>query len=68
MMRRSLLATLFALIATTTLAASPSGNPADAVAFMDQLWNRAAELLNNKTDPAMRRARFLPASGADGVD
>jgi phospholipid transport system substrate-binding protein len=58
MMRRSLLTILFALIATTTLAASPSVNPADAVAFMNQLWNRAAELLNNKTDPAIRRARF----------
>jgi phospholipid transport system substrate-binding protein len=25
---------------------------------MNQLWNRAAELLNNKTDPAIRQARF----------
>ena len=58
MMRRSLLTSLFALIATTTLAASPPVNPADAVAFMNQLWNRAAELLNNKTDPALRQARF----------
>jgi phospholipid transport system substrate-binding protein len=58
MMRRSLLTSLFVLIATTTLAAPPPVNPADAVAFMNQLWNRAAELLNNKTDPAIRQARF----------
>jgi phospholipid transport system substrate-binding protein len=58
MMRRSLLTTLFVLIATTTLAARPPVNPADAVAFMNHLWNRAAELLNNKTDPAIRQARF----------
>ena len=58
MMRRSLLSSLFVLIATSSLAASPSLNPADAVAFMNQLWNRAAELLNNKTDPTARQARF----------
>ena len=57
-MRRSFLSSLFVLIATSSLAASPSLNPADAVAFMNQLWNRAAELLNNKTDPAIRQARF----------
>jgi phospholipid transport system substrate-binding protein len=58
MMRRSLLTTLFVLIATTTLAAPPLVNSADAVAFMNHLWNRAAELLNNKTDPAIRQGRF----------
>ena len=58
MMRRSLLSSLFVLVATSSLAASPSLNPADAVAFMNQLWNRAAELLNNKIDPAIRQARF----------
>ena len=58
MMRRSLLTSLFILIATATLAAPPPVNPADALAFMHQLWDRAAELLNGKTDPAIRRARF----------
>ena len=58
MTRRSLLTTLFVLIATTTVAAPPPVNPADAVAFMNHLWNRAAELLNNKTDPAIKQARF----------
>jgi phospholipid transport system substrate-binding protein len=58
MMRRSLLTSLFVLIATATLAAPPPVNPADAVAFMHQLWDRAGGLLNAKTDPAIRRARF----------
>ena len=58
MTRRSLLTSLFILIATATLAASPPINPADALAFMHQLWDQAAELLNGKTDPAIRRARF----------
>jgi phospholipid transport system substrate-binding protein len=58
MMRRLLLTSLFVLIATATLATPPPVNPADAFAFMHQLWDRAAELLNGKTDPAIRRARF----------
>src|SRR5258706_5539737 len=58
MMRRSLLTVLLVLVATTSLAAAPSVNPADAIAFMNQVWNRAIELLNNKTDPAIRQARF----------
>jgi phospholipid transport system substrate-binding protein len=58
MMRRSLLTSLFVLIATTPLAAPPPANPADAIAFMNRLWNSAVELLNNKTDPAIRQARF----------
>lgn len=58
MIRRSLLTSLFVLITATTLAAPPPVDPADALAFMQQLWNRAAELLNDKTNPAIRRARF----------
>lgn len=58
MMRRSLLTSLFILIATASRAAPPPVNPADATAFMNQLWNRAVELLNNKTDPTLRQARF----------
>ena len=58
MRRRSLLTILLVLIATTSLAAPPPVNPADAVAFMNRLWNRAVESLNNKTDPAIRQARF----------
>src|SRR5262249_38825358 len=65
MMRRSLLSSLFVLIATSSLVASPSVNPGDAVAFMNQLWNRAAELLDNKTDPVIRQARFRQLFHAD---
>ena len=57
-MRRSLLTSLFVLITTATLAAPPPVNPVDALAFMHQLWDRAAELLNGKTDPSIRRTRF----------
>jgi phospholipid transport system substrate-binding protein len=58
MLRRSLLAALFVLTATASNAAPPPVNPADAVAFMNRLWDRAVEVLNRKTDPAVREARF----------
>ena len=58
MIRRSFLAGLFILFATSSMAAPPLVNPADAVAFMNRLWDRAVELLNNKTDPTAREARF----------
>ena len=58
MIRRCLLAALFVVIAVAANAAPPPVNPSDAVAFMNQLWDRAAELLNKKADPAAREARF----------
>jgi phospholipid transport system substrate-binding protein len=59
MMRRSLLATLFVLLAAAPVtAAPPLVNPADAVAFMNHLWSRAVEVLNNKSDPNIREAHF----------
>jgi phospholipid transport system substrate-binding protein len=58
MMCRSLLTSLFLLIATPSLAAPPLVNPADATAFMNRLWDRAVEVLNNKSDPVVRQARF----------
>jgi phospholipid transport system substrate-binding protein len=58
MVRRSFLTSFFVLFATTSWAAPPPVNPADAVAFMNRLWDRAVEVLNNKTDPAVREARF----------
>jgi phospholipid transport system substrate-binding protein len=58
MMRRSLLTGLFVLFANASIAAPPLVNPADAVAFMNRVWERAVELLNNKADPAFREARF----------
>jgi phospholipid transport system substrate-binding protein len=58
MMRRSLLTGLFVLFANGSIAGPPLVNPADAVAFMNGMWERAVEVLNNKTDPALREARF----------
>jgi len=58
MMRRSLLTSLFMLMSVASLAAPPVVNPADAVAFMNRLWDRAIEVLNNKTDAALRQERF----------
>ena len=58
MIRRSLLTGLFVVMATPSLAAPPMVNPADAVAFMNRLWDRAVEVLNNKSDPNIRQARF----------
>ena len=57
MMRRALLTIFLILTATTSSAAPPPVNPADALAFMNQLWSRAVELLNNKTDPTRSRTR-----------
>jgi phospholipid transport system substrate-binding protein len=65
MIRRSLLTSLCLLIATASLAAPPVANPADAVAFMNKLWNRAFEILDNKVDPAVRRVRFRQLFQAD---
>jgi phospholipid transport system substrate-binding protein len=58
MMHRYLLTGIFILIATATVAAPPVVNPSDAVAFMNKLWDRAVEVLNNKTDSTAREARF----------
>jgi phospholipid transport system substrate-binding protein len=58
MIRRFFLTGIFILFATASMAAAPMVNPADAVAFMNKLWDRAAEVLNNKTDPAVKQARF----------
>ena len=57
-MRRSLLTGLFVLFAYGSIAGPPLVNPADAVAFMNGMWERAVEVLNNKTDPALRESRF----------
>jgi len=58
MVRRSLLTGVFVLMAAPCLAAAPRVDPADAVAFMNRLWDRAVEVLNNKSDPNIRQARF----------
>ena len=73
MMRRSLLTVLLVLVATTSLAAAPPVNPADAIAFMNQVWNtgdRVAQQQNRSRDKAgpvptvvprsVRRSRYCP--------
>jgi phospholipid transport system substrate-binding protein len=65
MMCRWLLGSFFILIATVSNAAPPTVNPADAVAFMNQLWDRALGVLNNKGDPAIRQERFRELFQAD---
>jgi phospholipid transport system substrate-binding protein len=65
MMRRSLLTSLFLLMSTASFAAPPVVNPADAVAFMNQLWDRAVQVLNKKADPAVRQERFRQLFHAD---
>ena len=45
-------------IAAGPAAAATGGDDAKAAAFMNQLWNRALELLNKKAPPAERQARF----------
>ena len=65
MMRCSLFTSFFLLIATPSLAAPPVVNPADAAAFMKHLWDNAVEVLNNKSDPAVRQARFRELFHAD---
>ena len=58
MMSRTLLSGFFALIATASPAALPPVNPAGAGALMNQLWDRVVVLIINKTDAAIRTARF----------
>ena len=59
MMRRSLLTVLLVLVATRSLAAAPPVNPADAIAFMNQVWNRAIELLTTKPHREQTARRYL---------
>ena len=66
MTRRFLLTTLFLLIVTASLAATPpNAIAADANVFMDQLWNRAVEVLSKKVPLAERLARFRQLFHAD---
>jgi phospholipid transport system substrate-binding protein len=65
MMRRSFLTALSMLIAAASMAGLPSAAFADAIAsaedpiaFMNELWNRAVEVLDKKISPSVRQARF----------
>jgi phospholipid transport system substrate-binding protein len=57
MLMRVFLTVPFVLIANASLSAPPVDS-ADAVAFMSRLWTNARDVLNQKADPALRRARF----------
>ena len=65
MTRRSLLTTLLLLIASASLAAPPSVIAADANVFMNELWNRAVEVLSKKAPLEERLARFRQLFHAD---
>jgi phospholipid transport system substrate-binding protein len=65
MTRRFLLTTLSLLITTASLAAPPNAFAADANVFMNDLWNRAVEVLSKKVPLAERLARFRQLFQAD---
>ena len=66
MTRRFALTTLLLLIATASLTAAPPNSiAADANVFMDQLWNRAVEVLSKKVPATERVARFRQLFQAD---
>ena len=66
MTRRFVLTTLSLLIATTLLAAAPpNAIAADANVFMNELWNRAVEVLSKKVPLTERLARFRQLFHAD---
>jgi phospholipid transport system substrate-binding protein len=65
MTRRFLLTTLSLLITTASLAAPPNAVASDADVFMNDLWNRAVEVLSKKVPLAERLARFRQLFQAD---
>jgi phospholipid transport system substrate-binding protein len=65
MTRRSLLTTLLLLIASASPTASRNAIAADANVFMNELWNRAVEVLSKKAPLTERLARFRQLFHAD---
>jgi phospholipid transport system substrate-binding protein len=63
--RRFVLSALLLLIATDSSAAPPSAIAADANVFMNELWNRAVEILTKKIPQTERLARFRELFQAD---
>src|SRR5271166_5430570 len=57
MTRRSVLTALAILIPMASSTAAPVA-AADATIFMNELWNRAVEVLSRKISPSVRQARF----------
>jgi phospholipid transport system substrate-binding protein len=65
MTRRFLLTIMSLLIASTTLTAAPNAVAADANVFMNEMWNRAVEVLSKKLPTTERLARFRQLFQAD---
>ena len=63
--RRSALAAVAALMAVGSGTAATAAAAPDAVAFMNQLLNGAIAILNDKTSPAGRQAKFREFFQAD---
>ncbi len=65
MTRRFFLTTLSLLIASASLTVAPNAIAADANVFMNEMWNRAVEVLGKKAPLAERLARFHQLFHAD---
>jgi phospholipid transport system substrate-binding protein len=65
MTRRFLLAVMSLLIAPASLMAAPNAIAADANAFMNEMWNRAVEVLSKKVSATERLTRFRQLFQAD---
>jgi phospholipid transport system substrate-binding protein len=65
MTRRFLLTVMSLLIASVSLAAAPTATAADANAFMNEMWNRAVEVLSKKVSATERLTRFRQLFQAD---
>jgi phospholipid transport system substrate-binding protein len=65
MTRRVMLTTLSLLLAISSMSPGASAAAADASEFMNELWNRAVEVLAKKIPPAERLARFRQLFRAD---
>ena len=55
---RVLLMSVCLVAVSTTLAAAGAINYSDPTTFMNQLWSRSVELLNDRVDPATRQSGF----------
>jgi phospholipid transport system substrate-binding protein len=65
MTRRFLLTVMSLLIASVSPAAAPAATAADANAFMNEMWNRAVEVLSKKVSATERLTRFRQLFQAD---
>ena len=65
MTRRFLLTIMSLLIASVSLAPTPTAIAADANVFMNEMWNRAVEVLSKKVPATERLTRFRQLFQAD---